>query len=161
MLDTFDVIVRLLSATVAGAALGWERSAQQKPAGLRTHMLVTLGAAAFMVAAIQFDASTQEPGAARNDDLQKVIAGVIGGVGFLGAGSIIQSRGSIHGLTTAASIWLAAAIGVACGLRYYEIAVTTVVLALCILFFLGIVESKWLPEQEKVQPAEPEKTDGE
>jgi putative Mg2+ transporter-C (MgtC) family protein len=90
-----------------------------------------------------------------------VIAGVIGGVGFLGAGSIIQSRGSIHGLTTAASIWLAAAIGVACGLRYYEIAVTTVVLALCILFFLGIVESKWLPEQEKVQPAEPEKTDGE
>jgi putative Mg2+ transporter-C (MgtC) family protein len=147
MIDTGDVVVRLALAALAGAVLGWERSSKAKPAGLRTHMLVTIGAAAFVLAGLQFDEEARKLGS-NNDDLQKVIAGVIGGVGFLGAGSIIQSGGSVRGLTTAATIWLTAAIGVACGLGYHVLAVTTVVLAMLILLVLGVVERIWFPDDE-------------
>lgn len=130
----------MVAAIVAGAVLGWERESQQKPAGLRTHMLVSLGAAGFMIAGLQLHQQLFGIDQQASSDLMKVIAGIIGGIGFLGAGSIMRSGGEVQGLTTAATIWLAASIGLACGLGFYIQAATSVVLALVILFVLGVME---------------------
>ncbi len=139
MLTTLELILRLSAAAVVGAVLGWEREAQKKPAGLRTHLLVSLGSAAFMIAGYELHYELVGRDQAAGADLLKVLAGIAGGVGFLGAGSIIQNRSNVSGLTTAATTWLAAAIGIACGLGYYRLAAITLVLALVALFFLGLL----------------------
>lgn len=140
MLDTFEMILRLGLAAAVGAVLGWEREAQKKPAGLRTHMLVSLGSAAFMIAAFELHHELVSRDQAAGSDLLKVLAGIAGGVGFLGAGSIIQNRHNVSGLTTAATTWVAAAIGIACGLGYYRPTAITLVLALVALLLLGIAQ---------------------
>lgn len=145
MLSDVDVALRLLAAVAGGAILGWERESQHKPAGLRTHMLVTLGSAAFVVGAIQLHKELAAGNQIGNSDLMKVLAGIIGGVGFLGAGSILRGQGDVQGLTTAATIWLAASIGVACGLGYYALAGMCVLLALAILLVLGLLERRFFP----------------
>jgi putative Mg2+ transporter-C (MgtC) family protein len=140
MLSEFEVITRMCAAALAAAIIGWERQSQHKPAGLRTHMLVALGASAFVQAGLQLqlDLISKEQGASA--DIMKIIGGIVGGVGFLGAGSIIRAGGGVQGLTTAATIWLAAAIGVACGLGYYVLAANCVLLAIVILVVLGLLE---------------------
>lgn len=140
MLSSLELIIRLGLAAVGGAVLGWEREAQKKPAGLRTHMLVSLGSAAFMIAGFELHHELVSRNQAAGSDLLKVLAGIAGGVGFLGAGSIIQNRSNVSGLTTAATTWLAAAVGIACGLGYYRIAAITLVLALVALLLLGVVQ---------------------
>lgn len=131
----FDVFLRLGAAVLAGAVIGFDREVRNKPAGLRTMALVSLGSAVFTVTTAS---------AANPDSTSRVIQGVITGVGFLGAGSIIRGRteGSIRGLTTAASIWLAAAVGVACGLALWAI----VVIACCLGLFILVLEpiEQWL-----------------
>jgi putative Mg2+ transporter-C (MgtC) family protein len=104
------VLIRLLGAMLAGAVLGWQRERSDKPAGLRTHILVALGAATFVVVPEQF--------AMNPDALSRVIQGIATGIGFLGGGVILKhaSERRIEGLTTAADIWATAAIGVAIGL---------------------------------------------
>jgi putative Mg2+ transporter-C (MgtC) family protein len=125
---------RLLLAAVLGGAIGFERQRKRKPAGLRTHMLVALGAALFVVS----QHPTESPDAA-----SRVIQGVAAGVGFLGAGAILKdSREWVHGLTTAADIWLTAAIGVAAGMGRGSTALLTTVLALVILAILPRFE-RW------------------
>jgi putative Mg2+ transporter-C (MgtC) family protein len=153
MLDTFDVITRILAAVVAGAIIGWERESHKKPAGLRTQMLVSLGSAAFVVAGLQFHSQATAENPRSATDFLKVIAGIVGGIGFLGAGSIIQSGGSVKGLTTAATIWISAAIGVACGLGYYVLATSCVLLALTILIVLGVLE-RFLPHSSTTSESE-------
>ena len=113
-LGYLDVFFRLGAAVLAGAVIGFDREVRNKPAGLRTMALVALGSAVFVVATAS---------AATVDSASRVIQGVITGVGFLGAGSIIRGRTeeSVRGLTTAASIWLAAAVGVACGLALWTV----------------------------------------
>ena len=138
MLTTFELILRLGLAAGVGAILGWEREAQHKPAGLRTHLLVSLGSAAFMIAGYQLHHELVGQDRVAGSDLLKVLAGIAGGVGFLGAGSIIQNRANVSGLTTAATTWLAAAVGIACGLGYYRLTAITMVLALVALVVLGI-----------------------
>jgi putative Mg2+ transporter-C (MgtC) family protein len=140
MLSTVELVIRLALAAIAGAILGWEREAQKKPAGLRTHLLVSLGSAAFMIAGFELHHELVSQNQAAGSDLLKVLAGIAGGVGFLGAGSIIQNRSNVSGLTTAATTWLAAAVGIACGLGYYRIAAITLVLALVALLLLGVVQ---------------------
>jgi putative Mg2+ transporter-C (MgtC) family protein len=140
MLTTLEMILRLGSAAAVGAVLGWEREAQKKPAGLRTHLLVSLGSAAFMIAGYELHHELVGRDQAAGADLLKVLAGIAGGVGFLGAGSIIQNRSNVSGLTTAATTWLAAAIGIACGLGYYQLAAITLVLALLALLLLGLLQ---------------------
>ena len=131
----------LLLASVGGAALGWERELQDKPAGLRTHMMVSLGAAAFMVTALQYvDGLPDTTNSALRVNPLRVLAYIIGGVGFLGAGTIIEARHKVYGITTAASIWVAAAIGVACGMSYFTIAATAVIFALGVLTVVGGAE---------------------
>lgn len=142
-LDEFvplETLYRLLSAIAAGAVIGWERERQDKPAGLRTHMLVSLGAAAYMIAAIEFSTDISHENPAIRLDPMRALAGIIGGVGFLGAGSIIQARGSVRGITTAASIWIAAALGTSCGMGRFRLALTCGALALIILWVMGFVE---------------------
>jgi len=140
MLSTLELVIRLSIATLFGAVLGWEREAQQKPAGLRTHILVSLGSAAFMLAGLELNAELVAKNQANSADILKVLGGIVGGIGFLGAGSIIQNRRGISGLTTAATIWLAAAVGIASGLGYYRLAAISVGLALVALLLLGVVQ---------------------
>ena len=121
------IAVRLLLAAVLGGLIGFERERKGKAAGLRTHMLVALGAAFFVLVPQQAGAS--------DADLSRIVQGLIAGIGFLGAGSIVRNsdQTDVNGLTTAASIWLTAAIGVAAGLGREASAVIATVLALAIL----------------------------
>jgi putative Mg2+ transporter-C (MgtC) family protein len=109
-----EVLLRLGAAVLVGAIIGFDRQIRNKPAGLRTISLVSLGAAVFAVTALE---------EATADSASRVIQGIVTGVGFLGAGSIVHggTEDSVRGLTTAASIWLAAALGIACGLAYWPI----------------------------------------
>lgn len=122
------VVIRLLLAAILGGLLGLEREQRGKAAGIRTHMLVCMGAALFILIPQQAGISDQE--------MSRVIQGVIAGIGFLGAGTIITSKEAENatGLTTAAGIWLTAAIGVAVGLGREQTAVLCTVLAWLVLY---------------------------
>lgn len=138
-LDVTDGLVlfgRLVLATLLGGMLGWDRERRDKPAGLRTHMLVSLGSASFV--ALAFDLKTETGGQAI--DPTRVLQGLVGGLGFLGAGTIIQGRGHVSGLTTAASVWVVGAVGAAAGLGAYVLSIATALLALPVLSLLGAVE---------------------
>lgn len=136
-----ESFVRLLLATLCGAALGWEREKKAKPAGLRTHMMVSLGAATFVLAGLHYTETLgQNEPSWLEVDLFRIVSGIIGGVGFLGAGSIIESRGDVRGLTTAASIWVAAATGLACGMGFYGLGVMAIGLAMITLVCVGAFE---------------------
>ncbi len=137
-LGYLDVFLRLGAAVLAGAVIGFDREVRRKPAGLRTMALVALGSAVFVVATAT--ASTV-------DSASRVIQGVITGVGFLGAGSIIRGRTeeSVRGLTTAASIWLAAAVGVACGLALWPVVLIASSFGLLILVLEPL--DRWVKEK--------------
>ncbi|CAN5645469.1 MgtC/SapB family protein [soil metagenome] len=124
------ILVRLLMAALLGGILGYEREQKGKAAGLRTHMLVAMGAALFVLIPQQ---NGMEIG-----DMSRVIQGVIAGIGFLGAGAIIKLRteDDVRGLTTAAGVWMTAAIGIACGLGRESTAVLSTFLALGVLMLL-------------------------
>jgi putative Mg2+ transporter-C (MgtC) family protein len=118
--------VRLLAAAALGAIVGWQREWMNKPAGIRTHMLVALGAAAFIVGGQRagFDQSA----------ISRVVQGLLAGVGFIGAGAILRRGGRhVEGLTTAASVWVAAAVGTAAGLGSAWTALVTAALGVAIL----------------------------
>lgn len=136
------IVVRLLAAAVLGGAIGLEREVRNRAAGLRTHMLVSLAAALFTVMAFEiFYLLEQHDGAASLDPTRAVQA-VTAGVAFLGAGAIIQRQRSVKGLTTGAGMWLAGAIGVACATGHLLVAFFVAVLAVAILWVLGIVEHR-------------------
>jgi len=124
------IVVRLCVAVVLGGMLGWERESVGAPAGLRTHMLVSLGSALFVLIPLQ--AGMALP------DLSRVLQGVTAGIGFLGAGAILKQRdrNDVRGLTTAASIWLTAALGVAAGMGREATALLSTLFALVILAIL-------------------------
>lgn len=134
----FESLARLLIAAVCGAVVGWERQWRHKPAGLRTYMLVTTGSAAFTVGAARLAALN--PAGGDLVDATRVIQGIVGGIGFLGAGAVFRSGASVEGLTTAAGIWVMGAIGIACGLGFYDLAISTTVLTLLIVAVLGFFE---------------------
>lgn len=141
-LDTPEMLIRLVLALVLGALIGWNRRIRSKPAGLRTMALVSLGSATFTLigveAMIQLATIEQEAGinAVVRLDTSRVIAGIVGGIGFLGAGAIIQSRGRIQGMTTASGIWMTAAIGVSVGLGMYVLSFAATFLAFVVLVLL-------------------------
>ena len=126
MSSDLEMVLRLLLAVVLGALIGLEREHAKKPAGLRTHLLVCVGAALFTIASIY--------GFGEGADAARVAAGVVAGIGFLGAGTIISTRGGLlAGLTTAASIWAVAAIGLATGAGLYIPATVATVIIVIIL----------------------------
>ena len=122
-------ILRVLLAAVLGAIIGLERQYHGKVAGIRTNVLICLGAAVLTLVSL-------EMGLKYSDSVGRISAQIVSGVGFLGAGVIIRDRGGIHGLTTAATIWLVAAVGIACGAGAYLLAVTATVAALGVLLGL-------------------------
>ena len=122
-----EMILRLLLATALGAIIGYQRERAGKPAGLRTHILICAGAALFTVASIY--------GFGATGDTARVAAGVVAGVGFIGAGAIIRGgEGVIAGLTTAATIWAVAGIGLAAGAGLYLLSAVATVVILVVLF---------------------------
>ena len=130
------IVVRLGVAALLGGVLGWEREHAGKAAGVRTHMLVAMGAALFVLVA-------QQSGIAAADN-SRVLQGIIAGVGFLGAGTILKgdAEGQVKGLTTAAGIWLTAAIGVAAGLGLESTAVLSTALALVVLWVIPVLHDR-------------------
>jgi putative Mg2+ transporter-C (MgtC) family protein len=122
-----EIILRLLLAAVCGAVIGFQREWVKKPAGLRTHILISLGAALFTVVSIYGFSGNYDPG--------RIAAGIVTGVGFLGAGVIFRSmRGDmVMGLTTAASVWIVSAIGLAAGSGLYLITVVVTVISILVL----------------------------
>jgi putative Mg2+ transporter-C (MgtC) family protein len=134
-------LLRLAVAAVLGALLGLERQQEGKAAGLRTHMLVALGAALFVL--LPLEAVDGPPAGEALAALSRVVQGVVTGIGFLGAGTILKlsEQREIKGLTTAASIWLTAAVGLAVGIGWVWPAVLSTVLALVILFCMEYVEA--------------------
>src|SRR5574337_410560 len=137
-MNDFQVILRLLAATVAGAVIGFERELHDKPAGLRTNILICLGAALFTLL------SDELVGAGVSDPT-RIAAQVVTGVGFLGAGAIVQFKGNVLGLTTAATIWTVASVGMAFGGGQFFIGTVATVLTAGVLFGLSVLE-KWIVE---------------
>lgn len=143
-----EVFLRLGAAVAAGALIGLDRELRHKPAGLRTLALVSLGSAVFVL-------ETVDPASAHPDATSRVIQGVVTGVGFLGAGSIIRGtdEGTVRGLTTAASIWLGAATGVACGLANWPLVVAACLLGLLVLTITPV--ERVLHNRRKTDPKDP------
>jgi putative Mg2+ transporter-C (MgtC) family protein len=134
-----DVVLRLLAATGIGGAIGLNRELTKKPAGLRTHALVSLGAALVTATALQLAVADD---ATHADAVSRVIQGVIAGIGFLGGGVILHADGrNVKGLTTAATIWVAAAAGISCGIGQWRIAGIAVGIALVVLVLGRPVEN--------------------
>jgi len=123
-LTTVSVLIRLGIAATLGALIGLERKMADKPADGRTMMLICAGAAAFVLLGLQIAADAAETGSAEitRIDSTRVLSYIISGIGFLGAGAILHSKKAVIGLTTAAAIWVAAAIGAACGLAKFDTA---------------------------------------
>jgi len=137
-------MIRLLAALVLGGLVGLERQSRGRSAGLRTNILVCLGSAAVIVAfqKLSLDVHQDATSVIRMDPA-RAAAGVITGIGFLGAGTIVKSKDFVRGLTTAASIWVVSAIGVTVGLGEFVIAVVLTVLVLITLFALHLIPIKF------------------
>ena len=125
-------VLSIILAVVLGAAIGLEREISGKAAGLRTNVMICLGAAVFTIISKQMAGET---GA-----VTRIAAQIVTGVGFLGAGAIIRDRAGVLGLTTAATIWLVASIGMACGAKSYLLAVISTLIAIVVLIGLGKLE---------------------
>lgn len=138
--DQWIVLLQIAVAATLGAAVGLERELGAQPAGLRTHMLVCLGAALFSLV-----------GMVNGSDPTRIAAQVVTGIGFLGGGAILREGASIRGLTTAASLWVTAAIGVAIGLHWWGAGIAATVLALAVLWAMKYVEREALPRRRNLE----------
>jgi len=138
------LLARLLLASLLGAIIGLEREIHGRPAGFRTHLLVSLGSCLFCICSVEFyrifgNFSGLAPVGV---DPGRIAAQVVAGIGFLGAGAIIRDRASIRGLTTAACLWVAAALGIACGIGLFYLAICVTLVALISLLLLKQVEKR-------------------
>lgn len=138
-----QVIIRLVASVLLGAAIGLQRERMGKPAGIKTHILATLGTTVFVLACIGYGM--------KEDALSRVIQGIVTGIGFLGAGAILKldEKRDIKGLTTAASIWISAAIGVAVALGGLGLSLLATILALIVLAVLGRLELGYFNTDKK------------
>lgn len=136
--DVTTAIVRVLVAAALGGAIGFERELKGKPAGFRTHMLVSAAAAVFADVSINGFAELQ------GYDPSRVAADVVSGIGFLGAGAIFAAGGRPHGLTTAAALWGSAAVGLAVGTGRWQVAVTLALVTIVTLMALAVIERRML-----------------
>lgn len=132
-----EVAARLSVALLVGGAVGWERERQDKPAGLRTHILVALGSATFVLLGFEVGDHLAHRYGDSGFDPTRVLQGVVGGIGFLGAGTILKSSGHVSGITTAASVWITGALGSAAGLGAYLVALVATAFALLTLAVIG------------------------
>ncbi|HAT29513.1 MAG TPA: magnesium transporter [Janthinobacterium sp.] len=154
MLDYREIIFRLFFAVLVGGIVGLDRNLHGKPTGIKTMGLVALGSSLATMASMNFAFG---PGAHTLDAVSRSIQGIITGIGFLGAGVIVHDRNTEHvrGLTTAASIWVTASLGIVCGMGSWQIAAIAITMVL-LLFFIGrplerLLHKKWLdrPAEER------------
>jgi putative Mg2+ transporter-C (MgtC) family protein len=138
--QTASLVMRMVIAMILGAVIGAQREATGKPAGLRTHMLVAMGGALFVLAPLQSGMDL--------DGISRVIQGIVTGIGFIGGGAILklQEQRAIEGLTTAAGIWITAAVGIAAGLGRWGLAVVSTILAWITLSLIGKIEA-WMNQK--------------
>lgn len=142
-MSDFVMAGNLLLAFVLGGLIGWSREREGKTAGMRTHLLVCLGSALFMVISYQMvTLGSADPG--------RIAAGVVTGIGFIGAGCIVQTGSGVRGITTAASIFITAAIGIAAGAGFYLSAIVTTVLSIAALQILREVEVRLIKTKGKI-----------
>lgn len=139
MISSIEIIFRLILSTIIGSLIGIEREFKNRPAGLRTHVLVTLGSTLIML--ISIDGFKDLGG---TYDLARIAAQVVSGIGFLGAGTIMVRKNRVDGLTTAASLWVSAGIGLGVGVGYYLASVVTGAIVLLTLKSLKIFEKRFL-----------------
>lgn len=144
--NALDEILRLLIASGVGIAVGIDREIHGKPLGMRTLALVALGSAIAALTAIDFRGLDHNPDALSRV-VQGVLQGVLAGIGFIGAGVVLRDKdtGVVKGLTTAATVWVTASLGIACALAAWHLVLSGVALTLIILFGLGWIESKVFP----------------
>ncbi len=149
-MNYLDVFIPILAAVLLGGVIGMERQISGHFAGLRTHMLVSLASAMFVLAC-------QESTAQATFDLTRVVQGIAAGVGFIGAGTILKANQehAVHGLTSASTIWLSAAIGTACGLEQYPLAITSVVMTIVVLVILRPAENYFGKKTKQKRKATP------
>jgi putative Mg2+ transporter-C (MgtC) family protein len=141
--ELIDILAVVLAA-VLGGIIGIEREFRRKAAGLRTNVLICVGAAVFTII-------SRKMGGTGEQSITRIAAQVVTGVGFLGAGAIVRDRAGVLGLTTAATIWLVASIGMACGAGFFRLGAVTTILAILVLIGLSKIETaikKWGPKKQ-------------
>jgi len=143
-----EVLMRLVLSAVIGGLIGMEREANNRPAGLRTHVLVTLGSSLIMLLSIYGFSGLGPDG--RGGDPARLAAQVVSGIGFLGAGTILRTENKVSGLTTAASLWVCGGIGLAIGSGYYLGGLATAAIVLFTLRSLGFIEQKVFRKKYRV-----------
>lgn len=138
-MDHAEIGLRLILAVLLGGLIGIEREAAHKPAGLRTNILVCLGTTVFILISLKaFEDNPKSP-----VDITRIAAGIITGIGFLGAGTILRTGRNVQGLTSAATIWFVCGIGMATGMGYYALAIVSALLGFIILKLLAVLEEKF------------------
>lgn len=157
-LTSDEIVTRVGAALVCGALVGLERERKRRPAGFRTMILISLGCCGFVIighessaaigrsAAAELPAGVPLPGQA---EISRVLQGLMGGIGFVGAGAVLQSKKAVRGITTAAAVWVVAALGSACGLGLFRLAIILSVATLFTLVVLEIVEDRYFPELDE------------
>lgn len=157
-MEFYEVVIRLMLAIIIGGAIGYEREFKNRPAGFRTHILVCIGATVISMIQIYSmqDATTmilKNPAleGALKSDIGRMGAQVISGIGFLGAGTIIHEKGSIKGLTTAASLWVVACVGLAIGMGYYILSVLSGISVVVVLVSLKNFEDKFMDKNNLIK----------
>lgn len=142
-IDTYTISLRLVLSMVLGGLIGWERENRKQQAGLRTHVIICMGSTLLMLISIFIPQTFPN---FQNGDPGRIAAQVVSGIGFLGAGAIFSLGGSIRGLTTAATIWTVAAIGLAIGAGMYKGAILATLFILFVLIFLRKIEHRFFHE---------------
>lgn len=146
-----EFALRLGIAAVAGLMVGLEREVRRRPAGLRTHMLVAVGSCTVLLVALDLHAHQVAAGESQHWDVLRVVSGVVQGVGFLGAGAIIQGRGEVRGLTTAAGIWVVAALGLTAAIANLALLGIVLGITLFTLVVLRFVERRLLGSRDDAE----------
>ena len=139
-LPVWEAALRLAAALLCSGVIGWEREIHRRAAGLRTHMLIGLGSAGFALLGLELAAASAPAQGGVGGDATRIIQAIAMGVGFLGAGAIFHARAHVEGLTTAAGIWVVAAIGLSCGTGKWAIALLLTFLGLLTLTVLRVLE---------------------
>lgn len=142
MISEVQIILRVLVGAILGAVVGFERERQDQPAGLRTHMILVIGATLAMVLSVNLGYLFARPGTPA--DPARLAAQVISGIGFLGAGAILRYGFTVKGLTTATSLWTMAIVGMTVGAGYYLIGVMATALILVVLALLNVIENRFV-----------------
>jgi len=154
-LSVGTIAMRIGAALLCGALVGLERERKQRPAGFRTMILISLGSCGFVLIGIESSAKISQsviaslpPGspAPGQAEISRVLQGLMGGIGFVGAGAVLQSKRAVRGVTTAAAVWVVAALGAACGLGLYPLAMVLGLATLFTLVVLDVFENRFFPD---------------